>query len=111
MARRSYDRMYKEADLKNYENNVKTENKEVEEISLPEVKEEEKKASEDPKIGKVIGGLSLNVRNQPSTDGEVIAIVKNGEQVVIVDELNDEWYKIDSPEGYVMKKFIELYSA
>lgn len=106
MARRSYDRMYK-----NYD--------QMEEVKLPEKEEkveepvkEEKKVEEPVKQrpvvrGKVIGGLSLNVRNQPSTMGTIVSSLKNGEKVVIVDESYADWYKIQSPEGFVMRKFIE----
>ncbi len=106
MARRSYDRMYK-----SYET--------MEEVKLPEKEEkiedpvvEEKKVEEPKKEnkvirGKVTGGLSLNVRNQPSTMGQIVNTLKDGEKVVIVDESYADWYKIQSPEGFVMRKFIE----
>ena len=107
MARRSYDRMYKSYD-------------QMEEVKLPEKEEkieepvvEEKKVEEPvekkPVIvrGKVIGGLSLNVRNQPSTMGQIISSLKDGDKVIIVDESYADWYKIQSPEGFVMRKFIE----
>lgn len=106
MARRSYDRMYKSYD-------------QMEEVKLPEKEEkieepvkEEKKVEEPKKEnkvirGKVTGGLSLNVRNQPSTMGQIVNTLKDGEKVVIVDESYADWYKIQSPEGFVMRKFIE----
>ena len=106
MARRSYDRMYKSYD-------------QMEEVKLPEKEEkieepvkEEKKVEEPKKEnkvirGKVTGGLSLNVRNQPSTMGTIVNTLKDGEKVVIVDESYADWYKIQSPEGFVMRKFIE----
>lgn len=108
MARRSYDRMYKSY------NEV-----ENEEIKTPPVKEEvkedvkiEEKKFEEPKKtslirGKVIGGLSLNVRKQPSTVGEIVSSLKDGEKVIIVDDSYADWYKIQSPEGFVMSKFVE----
>ena len=106
MARRSYDRMYKSYD-------------QMEEVKLPEKEEkieesvkEEKKVEEPKKEnkvirGKVTGGLSLNVRNQPSTMGQIISSLKDGDKVIIVDESYADWYKIQSPEGFVMRKFIE----
>ena len=107
MARRSYDRMYK-----SYE--------ETEEVKLPEKEEKieepvkEEKKIEEPKAemkpvirGKVVGGLSLNVRQQPSTAGTIVSSLKDGEKVIIVDESYADWYKIQSPEGFVMRKFIE----
>ena len=93
MARRNYENMYKELE--------KEENEEptiVEEIS------EKKKPTSY--VGTVIGGITLNVRKQPN--GEVVASLRDGEKVMIKDDSNPDWYKIDSPEGYVMKKFIRV---
>ena len=109
MPRKNYDRMYK-----SYVEPVK-ENVKEEEI-IPEAKEEivnvepKKEVKEEKEsssfIGTVIGGASLNVRKNPN--GEIITSIKNGAQVVIVDDSNPEWYKIESPEkGYVMKKFVQ----
>lgn len=107
MARRSYDRMYKSYD-------------QMEEVKLPEKEEKiEEPVKEEVKVeepvekkpvivrGKVTGGLSLNVRNQPSTMGQIISSLKDGDKVIIVDESYADWYKIQSPEGFVMRKFIE----
>lgn len=107
MARRSYDRMYKLYDAK--------ENKELEDVkiveekkedSLPQVNTEvEKKAAQ---AGKVIGGLSLNVRKKPMATAEIISTVKDGATVDILEEVNEEWYHIASPNGYVMKKYVQV---
>ena len=107
MARRSYDRMYKSYD-------------QMEEVKLPEKEEKiEEPVKEEVKVeepvekkpvivrGKVTGGLSLNVRQQPSTAGTIVSSLKDGEKVISVDESYADWYKIQSPEGFVMRKFIE----
>lgn len=104
MARKtSYDRMYREYDIKEFEKNITEPPKkeEVKEDVIPEVKEEKKPSF----IGTVIGGASLNVRKNPN--GDIITSIKEGTQIVIVDESNTDWYKIESPEGYVMKKFVK----
>ena len=105
MARRSYDRMYKNYDAE--ENNriavVKEEKKE--DVSLPKKNEVEKKAMQ---AGKVIGGLNLNVRKQPSTAGEIVGTVRDGAAVQIIETVNEEWYHIASPNGYVMKKYVQI---
>ena len=106
MARRSYDRMYKEMDAKDYEKSIESPKEEVKEEVIPETKDvkEEKKPSSF--IGTVIGG-SLNVRNVPN--GDIVTSLKEGTKVAIVDESDAEWYKIETPEkGYVMKKFITV---
>lgn len=104
MARKSYDRMYREYDVKNYEKNIE---KKVEEPVKEEKTEKVEDVKEEPKIvtGTVIGGAALNVRKTPK--GEVIRSINEGTQVVIVDDSDPEWYKISNPEeGYVMKKFV-----
>ena len=108
MARKSYDRMYREYDVKEFEKNLDTPKEEVKE-EIPEKKEDVKEEKVEEKkpssfTGTVIGGASLNVRNKPN--GEVVSSVKEGTQIVIVDDSNPDWYKIESPEGYVMKKFV-----
>lgn len=106
----SYDRMYREYDVKNYENNVDTKIEEPMEI-VPEIKEEIKEDIKVEKkipsfIGTVIGGGNLNVRRSPG--GDVITSIKEGTQITIIDESNTDWYKIESPvKGYVMKKFVK----
>ena len=105
MARRSYDRMYKEMDAKDYEKSIETPKEEVIEEKIPETKEDVKGLKNPSFIGTVIGG-SLNVRKSPN--GDIVTSIKEGTQVIIVDESNPEWYKIESPEkGYVMKKFVK----
>lgn len=77
------------------------EEEKVEEIKAPVVKEQPKK------VGRVTGGLSLNVRNTPN--GEIMDVLSNGTQVTIKNEENEDWYEISDPvKGFVMKKFIEV---
>lgn len=104
MARRSYDRMYKMYEENNEEKETIAK---VEEDSLPEVNiEAEKKTTSQ--TGKVIGGLNLNVRKQPKADGEVIDTVRDGATVIVTEVVNEEWYHITSPNGYVMKRYIQI---
>lgn len=103
MARRSYDRMYRDVEIGENNRIAKVT---AEEDSLPEVNiEAEKKTNY---TGKVIGGLNLNVRKEPSLNGEIIDTVKDGETVEIEEDVNNEWYHITSPNGYVMKRFIKI---
>jgi uncharacterized protein YgiM (DUF1202 family) len=104
MARRSYDRMYRNVEIDEKEEKT-IEPAKVEEDSLPEVKEAEKKTNY---AGKVIGGLNLNVRKEPKANAEVIDTVRDGASVIITEEVNDEWYHIASPNGYVMKRFVKI---
>ena len=105
MARRSYDRMYKNYEKEEIKkvDEPKVEEK-VEEISLPQVKEVEQKAMQ---TGRVIGGLNLNVRKRPEAYGEIIGTVRDGAAVQIIEIANEEWYHIASPNGYVMRKYVQ----
>lgn len=106
MARRSYDRMYKNYDVEEKTIEKEEPTEKVQEDSLPEVNiEGEKKTNY---TGKVIGGLNLNVRKEPSANGEVIDTVRDGATVIITEEVNGEWYHITSPNGYVMKRFVDV---
>lgn len=63
-----------------------------------------------PKIGRVFGCTSLNVRKAPKTNATVICTI-NCHAEVEIDELEstDDFYKICTAsgiEGYCMKKFI-----
>ena len=68
-----------------------------------------------PKIGRVFGCTSLNVRKAPKTNATVICTI-NCHAEVEIDELesNDDFYKICTAsgiEGYCMKKFIRKSDA
>lgn len=110
MARRNYDRMYKSSYEEKREAEVTTPLEEKKETIKEE--KEEKKVEEPKKTslirGKVVGGLSLNVRRQPSTAGEIVASLKDGDKIIIVDDAYADWYKIMSPEGFVMRKFVQI---
>ena len=108
MARKSYDLMYREYDVKEYD--IKRDKKVEEikkEVEVPEkVVEDVKEEVKQPRTGTVCGGANLNVRKSPN--GDVITSIQDGSQVTIVDDSNPDWYKIDSPiNGYVMKQFIK----
>ncbi len=93
--KKSYDKMYESKE------EVKTEEKVVDELEVTPTGVKGKKF----KFGTVING-SLNVRRTPG--GEVVNVLKNGENVTIESEDGD-WLKISIPfEGFVMKQFIEV---
>lgn len=107
MAKKSYDKMYEEKKV----NVAPAEEPKATETpdTIPEEKFETPKKSEAPLtkpfMGTVTGGLGLNVRNAP--DGQIIAVLPEGAQVKILDNSNSDWYKIETPDGFVMKKFIK----
>jgi uncharacterized protein YgiM (DUF1202 family) len=63
---------------------------------------------EDITLGKVTAS-SLNVRNQPNTESEVLGAVAKGETVEILKKYTD-WYKINykGKAAYVSKKYVDL---
>ena len=67
--------------------------------SLPAVK--------DPVYGKVTEG-PLNVRSQPSTDGDKVKKLAEGAVVQITETL-DGWYQIEA--GYISADYVELIDA
>ena len=105
MARRSYDRMYKNYDAEENNKIAVVEEEKMEDVSLPQKKEAEKKTTE---AGRVIGGLNLNVRKEPKANGEIVGTVRDGAAVQIIETVNEDWYHIASPSGYVMKKYVQI---
>ncbi|MBQ9031852.1 MAG: SH3 domain-containing protein [Parasporobacterium sp.] len=55
------------------------------------------------RTGTVFGG-SLNIRPQPNTDADPVGVIRNGEEVEILEDLGD-WYKVDA--GYVMSRWVK----
>lgn len=53
---------------------------------------------------------TLNIRNEPSSDGEVVALAEKGDTFLLIENLND-WYKISINEdeiGYVASYYTEI---
>lgn len=57
------------------------------------------KQSNDQKTGKVVYGV--NLRTEPSLSGTIIRMAKKGEQVVILDKHNSNWYKVQDQNGTI----------
>ena len=113
MAKRNYNKMYEENQeaAPAEEPIVEPAEAEPEVVEAPKKPKKEKKEVADdipsikPFMGIVTGGLNLNVRKTPN--GEIVAVIPEGAQVRVLDDSNEDWYKIESPKGYVMKKYIE----
>lgn len=59
----------------------------------------------------VVTASGLNVRTGPSTDHEVISVLKNGQQVRVIGQIGD-WYAIYDPEtGYVGTAFAQYLAS
>lgn len=86
---------------------------EVVEPTVPEVTAPVVHEVETPKnLGKVVGCVKLNVREEPSAKASVVFEIAVGSKVFIDETCStDEFYKICTEhgvEGYCMKKFIEI---
>ena len=68
-------------------------------------------------VVKTPNGALLNFRKEPSLDAEVIALLKNGQKLIIHSEVMGGWLSAEVKEGkkkltgYVMSKYIELEEA
>ena len=71
--------------------------------------EAKKRAMEQISKVAVVNTTSLKVREQPNTDCEVITLVPSGEELEVVEEL-DDWVKImiDDEENYVSAEFVKI---
>lgn len=58
----------------------------------------------------VVTASAINFREAPSTGSAVLAVIKNGTEVVVVDKYNASWYKVmvDGVEGYMHSSYVEL---
>lgn len=74
--------------------------------------EESVKDEAPEKMGKIVSSTGLvNLRRDPSTKNDPITTLKHDEEVMILSEAGNEWYKImaqNGAEGFVMKKLVEL---
>ena len=113
MAKKNYSEMYKSSipveEATPAEEPVvdvaPAEKEEAVEVKEEETAEKKPKKAKLPFMGVVTGGLNLNVRKSPA--GQIIGTVSDGAQVRVLEETNDEWYQIESPAGFVMKKYIK----
>ena len=53
---------------------------------------------------------NLNIRQEPSTEGALVGKAAKGESVTLVEQTNDEWWKIktaDGEEGYAYARYLQ----
>ena len=53
---------------------------------------------------------ALRLRSTPATGGEILATVSSGTSVVVLDEAEDGWYKVNynSVEGYMSGEYLDV---
>ena len=72
-------------------------------VKIEELKKKEEKITK-PFMVEITGNLNLNVRKKPM--GDIITSLAPGAQARVLDASeNGEWYQIESPKGFIMKKF------
>lgn len=112
--KKDYSKMYEKKNTAPVD--TKNEDQEVVEAVIEEEKEESKheevikeEPRKDEKITKpfmveITGNLNLNVRKNPM--GDIITSLAPGAQARVLEASEDgEWYQIESPKGFIMKKF------
>ena len=50
---------------------------------------------------------NLRLRKGPSIDTEILKLLQPGDQVEILEDANQDFYKVKG--GYLMKRFIDIY--
>lgn len=66
---------------------------------------------DDSKFGVVVDCGSLNIREEPNSDSEILCTIPASSKVMIYDDTNDDFYKICTEfgvDGFAMKSYIEI---
>lgn len=53
---------------------------------------------------------NLNIRQEASTEGEIVGKAAKGETVTLVEQTSDEWWKVktaDGEEGYAYARYLQ----
>lgn len=63
--------------------------------------------------GRIANCVLLNVRSDAKADSEVLTVIKEGCEVIIKQDTNDEFCNVEIPSehnlnGYVMKRFVKI---
>lgn len=55
----------------------------------------------------------VNFRTSPSTDSRVLGLLRTGSEVIILEEVNQHWVKVDyqGHEGFISTRFISIHEA
>ena len=67
------------------------------------------KAEQGAQLKVTTDSTNLNLRNSPSTEGEVVAKAAHDEVVTLVEKTNDSWWKVrtaDGEEGYAFSQYL-----
>ena len=72
----------------------------------------EQKGKELAKAIAVSSAQALNIREEPSTEAEIVTLVAQGEELEIVEILNNGWIKVylDDEEVYVSADYVDIKS-
>lgn len=92
------------------DNKTKTEEELTSSFVNPEPVEDYGKELGENLIGKVVKVDKLRVRKYP--EGEIIRILLKGEEVRIIEDFDDIWYKVelrDGVRGYCMKTYLMTF--
>ena len=62
-------------------------------------------------IGTVISDIGLRLRSQPNTKSEILKVLKFNEQVDVLNEAENGWYKVktkDGQEGFCFAQYLSI---
>lgn len=91
-------------------NEIHEESDAVVEDNIEQVEENTTKKDEVTKIGKV-NCARLAVREEPTTNSDVLGVIEEGSSVLIDEYDHDDFYMICTEsglEGFCMKQFIDI---
>lgn len=106
---KNYSSYYNKKETTEVSYDGKTEEIQTEE--LEETKEEPKveEAPKQPKKVIVTGSKLVNLRSGASKNSLVIAVLTEGKELTVVDESNEDWFKVTDGNGtgYMMSQYLK----
>ena len=56
---------------------------------------------------------ALRLRSEPSADSSILATAPQGDMVVVLEQVDDEWYRVDykSVEGYMSAEYLDVVTT
>ena len=81
---------------------------ELKSLSEKDIRTAKEKAEQKTTAAVKVGTVNcdnLRLREEPNTESNIIKLFQKGDEVEILDNANEEFYRVNG--GFVMKKFID----
>lgn len=64
-------------------------------------------------VGTVVNTDALRLRSEPTSDAPILATAGKEDTVIVLEQVDDNWYKVDfkSVEGYMSSDFLDLATS